>query len=148
MAGFGYLGSHQCMDMLQMRHFQRKNSFYLHANTWKLLIPLGSLLLLYALYWLNVDFSFAPWLFCITSFVCAAAIIPYRRFENSYHAYSELLTCLLVENYEILKLDSSQMKQMEVAVDENSYTSEELQYRTKNTGYAFLNELFFRRHKH
>lgn len=27
MAGFGYLGSHQCMDMLQMRRFQRKTAF-------------------------------------------------------------------------------------------------------------------------
>ena len=148
MAGFGYLGSHQCMDMLQMRRFQRKNSFYLQANTWKLLIPLGSLILLYALYWLNVDFSFTPWLFCIFALVCAAAIIPYLRFESSYHAYSELLTCLLMDNHEILKLDSSRMKQMEVALDEKSYTSEELQYRTKKTGYALLNELFFRRHKH
>ena len=120
----------------------------MYGHAAELLIPLGSLILLYALYWLNVDFSFTPWLFCIFALVCAAAIIPYLRFESSYHAYSELLTCLLVENYEILKLDSSQMKQMEVAVDEKSYTSEELQYRTKNTGYALLNELFFRRHKH
>lgn len=148
MAGFGYLGSHQCMDMLQMRRFQKKNSFYLDANIWKLLISLGSLILLYALYWLKVDFSFAPRLFCIFALVCAAAIIPYLRFESGYHAYSELLTRLLTDNHEILQLDSSRMKQMEVALDEKSYTSEELQYQTEKTGYAFLNDLFFRRHKH
>ena len=41
-----------------------------------------------------------------------------------------------------------EMKQMEVAVDEKSFTSEELHLQTDKSGYAFLNELFFRRHKH
>ena len=63
---------------------------------------------------------------------------PICVFESSYHAYSELLTCLLMDNHEILQLDSSRMKQMEVALDEKSYTSEELQYRTEKTGYALL----------
>ena len=84
----------------------------------------------------------------VFALVCAAAIIPYLRFESGYHAYSELLTRLLTDNHEILQLDSSRMKQMEVALDEKSYTSEELQYQTEKTGYAFLNDLFFRRHKH
>lgn len=148
MAGFGYLGSHQLMDMLQMQHFRKKNSFYLYANTWKLLIPLGSLLLLYVLYWLNVEVAFASLLFCVSTLVCAVAIIPYIRYEKNYDAYSELLTRLLMDNHEVLKLNNEEMKRMDVAVDERSYTEEELHLQTEKTGYAFLNELFFRRHKH
>lgn len=148
LTGFGYLGSHQFMDMLQMQRFRRKNSFYLYTNAHKLLIPLISLILLYVLYWLKADVAFAPMLFCVSALLCAAAVIPYIRYEKNYDAYSELLTRLLMDNHEILELNNEEMKRMDVAVDEKSYTSDELHVQTEKTGYAFLNELFFRRHKH
>ncbi|MCR0264426.1 hypothetical protein MKC73_10995 [[Clostridium] innocuum] len=148
LAGCGYLGSHLLVDAIQMHRFAVHRCFYFKKNTYQLLIPLGSLLVLYLLYWLQLDMSFARSLFCVSALLCAMAIFPYLRYAHTYSCYSELLTRLLVENHEILKLNDMEMKQMEVAVDEKSFTSEELHLQTDKSGYAFLNELFFRRHKH
>lgn len=151
LCGLLYVTSHVSLDGLYLYLFDRTGHTYMSESKTKMILTTSLLIGAYALMGFKVPVSFVKELFYIvTAIFTVSSIFSIRYLKNS-NSYKDILIPLFqnLVTLDLLDPNKGDILKKDVDLDVKDYNSEELKQSTssKKQGYAYMNELFFKRHK-
>lgn len=146
-----YAVSHITADAWYLKRYDTTKQFLVLNNRYKAILIAGFPVLAYGIMALRLPITFGRellWGDTILMSILAIFAIRYLKISNSYKS---ILMRLLQDIASMQQLDTSKgdVLKQEVDLNEKDYSIEELKkgISSKKQGYAYMNELFFKRHK-
>lgn len=151
LCGLLYLTSHVTADTLYLILYDKKGIILTLNNKYKITMNLTLIILTYGLMALHSSLAIAKGVFIAVTMVCTLASIVSVRYLKKSNSYKNILIPLLQQlaSLDLLDANKGDMMNQDVKLDEKDYSTEELRkgISSKQHGYAYMNALFFQRHK-
>lgn len=146
-----YLCSHVSLDAIYLYLYEKKATLFMMNNKYKSIIPIVVFFLAIFLIWQRPSMPYIYHIFFIVCFCFGLLSLWAIHYLKQSQSYKKLVLLLIEESasLDLLTKSKGDDHQVDVVLNEKDYTKEELKQgiTTKKHGYAYMNELFFKRHK-